>query len=200
MDKTDKSINFYGVFGGAFDPIHLGHIQIANEIQSFFTLKSVLLVPTYRPVLKKKLFASFEHRVNIVNLAIKSNPRLSCSLVEKDLGDTSYIYRTLDRLKNTLPSPNGLYLIIGADLVSEIKDWKNPDKILKSAKIAVAIRKNFIQPPDNPDFKKEYTFVPTSEINISSTMIRSKIKKGEPINQLTGDSVAEYIKRNELYI
>ncbi len=188
-----------GILGGLFDPIHYGHIQIAMEIKLKLGLKSVLFIPACIPAHKREPSAQSAERHKMVELALVNYPDLTCSPLEINRGGVSYIVQTLAVLKEDMGEATDLFLIVGADNVSEIRNWHNPDRIRELATIAVSLRPGFPNPLDNPDFSEGMIYIKTSEINLSSSDIRSRIRTGMSITGMVPSSVEDYIKKKNLY-
>ena len=189
-----------GIFGGTFDPIHLGHLIAAREIQYQEDLDSVVFIPSAIPPHKVyEGMASPEDRSRMVDLAIQGNPRFQACSIELERGGTSYTVDTLKALRAKLGSQAGLYLIIGADNVSEIRTWCRPEKIIDLCTVLVASRPDADFSKANERLMRRMRFVDTPLIQVSSTEIRNRVRRGDPIRYLVPASVEKYIRNKNLY-
>lgn len=196
-----------GISGGTFDPIHHGHLIVAEEIRVRFALDRIIFVPTGKPPHKKYMeVAPAEHRFNMAALATASNPYFDVSNIETCRTGFTYTIDTVERLKAACSEGTKLYFITGADVIPQIITWKNPTKLLKMCEFIAAPRPG----TDINDFKrdvgqleKDYSavvhIVDIPLIEISSTDIRSRVSKGESIKYLVPEAVEEYIYKYKLY-
>ena len=186
-----------GILGGTFDPIHLGHFVLAQKAYEELNLDKVVLVPANYPWLKKplRLTDSF-HRINMINLLIKNYSWLELSNIDILRGGNTYTKDTLEELKNIFPLSTKMYLILGSDNFHDFHKWKNYERILELANIVIAKRPNFeINSNDFQNIK----VLNSSMLDISSTIVREKIKKGFSMNKLIPLEVINYINNNKLY-
>jgi nicotinate-nucleotide adenylyltransferase len=165
-----------GILGGAFDPIHLGHLMMAENAADAFGLDKVIFTVAFQSPFKGKA-ASPKHRLNMVKAAIKGNKRFEVSDVELKRKGVSYTIDTVGYFKHHHPNDE-LFLIIGQDNVSGLKNWKNIDVLKKMAHFVVIERDWF---------------------NVSSSLIRTKLKTKKSVRYLTPDAVIGYISRHNLY-
>jgi nicotinate-nucleotide adenylyltransferase len=165
-----------GILGGAFDPIHLGHLMMAENAADAFCLDKVIFTVAFQSPFKGKA-VSPKHRLNMVKAAIKGNKRFEVSDIELKRKGVSYTIDTVGYFKHHHPSDE-LFLIIGQDNVSGLKNWKNIDVLKKMAQFIVIERDWF---------------------NVSSTLIRTKLKEKKSVRYLTPDAVIGYISRHNLY-
>lgn len=188
-----------GVFGGTFDPIHNGHLRIAELAYSRLRLDKLLFVPNANPPHKPNVFATPLQRYKMVEEAIKTNLHFDIEDYELKSSSFSYTYRTLDYLYKKYNKPE-IFFICGADNVTNVSNWKRPDLILKYAKIAFVTRPGYEYDTDAFEkFNGRAIFLEFSGIDISSTKIRKRIKSNKDINGLLPESVQEYIINNYLY-
>ena len=183
-----------GVFGGLFDPPHIGHLIIAQHVFEEFKLEKILFVPAGHPPHKSD-FLPYQNRYEMTELAIGSNSSFSMSDIEKTMKDKTY---TIEMIRQLRKGYEDLYLIIGSDQWLEIETWKDPEALFRECRIVVVRR-------PKSDIKKESRFfdrimVSTAPmIDISSTMIRKRVQKGLSIRYLVTPEVASYIKSGNLY-
>ena len=186
-----------GVLGGTFDPIHLGHVSLAQIAYEELNLDKVILIPANYPWLKRPqtLTDSF-HRINMINLLIKNYSWLELSNIDVLRGGNSYTKDTLEELKIIFSNETKMYLIIGSDSFHDFSKWKNTKRILELADVVIAKRPKFeIKANDLQHFK----MLNSSMLDISSTIVREKIKKGLSTSKLITLEVKNYINNNKLY-
>ena len=203
-----------GIFGGAFNPIHLGHLMIAEELRYIYGLSKVLFIPTCRPPHKnpQKLLAA-RHRKERVELAITSNPHFECSDLELAKGGISYSIDTVNLLLSMYPAEE-YALIIGADSLLELHTWKRIEELLKVCQIIATDRPGFDFDADDltealkdlanllkdNDLLEKISFQKSTEVDISSTLIRERCFRGMSIKYLVPDPVMSYIEKHQLYL
>jgi nicotinate-nucleotide adenylyltransferase len=196
-----------GVLGGTFDPIHNGHLGIAESACRELGLAQVLFVPARDPWLKgSRGIAPSQHRVEMVKLAISAYPRYNISYVDLKRDGPSYTVDTLSDLRNDLGSTVDLYFVLGMDAMEGLPDWREPERIIKMCHLVVAKRPGV----DIIDLKalekrlagiSEKVIVIDNDLyDINSTGIRRRVSGGHSINGLVPDAVARYIRENGLYL
>ncbi len=189
-----------GILGGTFDPIHLGHLIIAQEALAQCCLDRVLFVPSADPPHKNATdVAPAEARARMVALALDRQPGFELCPIELERTGKSYTVETLRQLRGKFGSATDLYLIIGADNAPEMSTWCDPQGVLDLAHVTVMGRPGFL--PDDVDKRiaARMRFLETPLIEISSTQIRSRIRTGRPIRYWVPDNVARYIETRRLY-
>lgn len=193
----------WGILGGAFDPVHLGHTGLASEIYRRKSLDGILLVPTAEhPVKKHRLFASFEDRLRMLELAIKGQSHLTISTIERDLSLSGYTLDTVRSIKAKFPQTEFCFLI-GADNLDQIDSWHRPDEIIREIHVIAGARPHFA--PDNSasELTNAVESLETATFDISSTDVRDAIRRRESdatIDRLIDRSVREYIMKTGLYL
>ena len=204
MAKAKKR---YGIMGGTFNPIHTGHLVVAEEVRCEFKLDKVIFMPTGIPPHKVGgEVASGEHRYEMTLLATVTNPYFEISRLELDRQGITYTVDTMTTLKDIYKDEVELYFITGADSLLQLHKWKDSDKILEVCKIVAATRPGY-DLGDMEDKLKELNEVNKDQIStittpglqISSTDIRNRIKEGNTIKYLLPESVEVYIKKYNLY-
>lgn len=183
-----------GVFGGCFDPPHIGHMIHAQLASCFFELDNILFIPAAAPP-HKDAFASYEARVRMTELSIEGNKDFKVSTIEKEK-NLSYTVETLSELKLNHPDSR-LFLIIGSDEYDMFNTWRDPEAIIVMAELIVLPRRTATV-RDTDTTRKVY-FPDFPMIEVSSSMIRTRLKEGKTINYLVRDKVRDYINETNLY-
>lgn len=195
-----------GLLGGTFDPVHVGHLIIAEEVRLKLALDEVLFIPTGQPWLKSgRSVAPGEHRLEMLKLAINSNPHFKVSTVELERPGASYSVDTVSALKDELGAEVELYFIVGFDALAELPIWKEPSRLLDLCQV-VGVRRPGYDELDwgsleqaIPGVSSHVTVVDVPQIDISSTQIRERVAKGLSIHHLVPEAVEGYISKNRLY-
>jgi len=190
-----------GLFGGSFDPIHYGHLQIADWTQKKLSLEKIIFIPAAIPPHKlHSIIASAEHRYTMIQLAIAQYPHFEISDVELDRAGISYTVDTVNYFRNHYSlRRDALFLLIGSDSLMDLPNWRNPEEIIRNCTIVVYQRRG-IDPALLPaNIAQQVQILDTPFIDVSSTKIREKIATGESITSLTSPHVAEYISVHHLY-
>jgi nicotinate-nucleotide adenylyltransferase len=186
-----------GIFGGTFDPIHHGHLITAQSVREIRKLDKIIFVPSFVSPHKEKIdTATPEQRLEMITLAIKGVSFFESSDYEITKGGISYTVDTLRELKHIYDE---IEFIIGYDNIFEFHTWKEPEEIMKLAKVIVLKRKSSHPITFEDKYVREAVFVQTRGIEISATDIRERVKKEMPIHFLVPEKVKEYIYSSELY-
>jgi nicotinate-nucleotide adenylyltransferase len=183
-----------GVFGGSFDPVHLGHLVVAEAAAQRLGLEQVRFVPAGRHPFKTGHHASPEHRVAMVDLAIRGNPRFLLDAREAVRAGPSYTVETLRQLRAEAPG-DSLFLLIGADAARELPAWHDAEDIAAAAVIVVLTRPG-VAAPAHP-LIGQIAEVPG--IDISATAVRDAVRSGTSIRYLVPAAVEDYIRTHGLY-
>jgi nicotinate-nucleotide adenylyltransferase len=193
-----------GILGGTFNPPHLGHLVCAQEAYLQLHLDRVILmparVPPHKPVDDEP---GSEHRLALCRLAVDGDERLVVSDLEMQREGPSYTVDTLEELHSQTPDSE-LFLILGGDVAAGLPGWHQPERVLSLANIAVAKRRGTSRASVDAALHRlrggERTqFFRMPRIAVSSTMIRRRVRAGEPIRYLVPDAVAGYIHEHSLY-
>lgn len=194
-----------GILGGTFNPIHHGHLIIAEYISEILNFDKIIFIPTGIPPHKDRgEVLDGKTRAKMLSLSIASNPKFEISTIEIDSEDISY---TIDTIKNLKQSSNDdFHMIIGGDSLLSLHSWKGFEKIISEVNIIVADRygscgKKIIDEIDrlNKETHKKIININTPIIDISSTEIRNKLKMGKSIKYLVPEKVENYILKRGLY-
>lgn len=192
--------------GGTFNPIHIGHLMIAEKARDQFHLDEVLFLPCGMPYMKNyKEILSGDIRTEMTKLAIQDNPFFDISTIEVEKEGASFTYETLESLHDKNPNTE-YYFILGADSLWAIENWKEPEKIFANCHILAAIRNDKTAEDMEMQiaslkerFEASIFLLKTSHIDISSSMIRNWVKEGSSIRYLVPEAVYDYIIKNKLY-
>jgi nicotinate-nucleotide adenylyltransferase len=186
-----------GIFGGTFDPPHIGHIAIAEQAKKQLGLDCVYFIPAFIPP-HKRLHSSTtaHHRMKMMKLAVYGRKDFKVSRIELNRRGISYTIDTLKTFKRRFPKTE-LVLIIGADNLAQFNSWKSPRTILRLASLAVYKRKGFSL--SLKDKSIVYFLLKGRMLCVSSTEIRNKIEMGYPIRDLVPNSIDLFIKKHLLY-
>lgn len=190
--------------GGTFDPIHYGHLLMAEEARQAFSLDYVVFVPNGLPAHKKAYHVTDpEHRYNMTALAIESNPCFSISRIEIERSGPSYSIDTIRHFRQIYPDLDELYFITGADAIMQILTWHDYPNLVKQCKFIAVTRPGFmldqLKHITDAEFLKKVSFLSIPLLEISSTDIRNRMAIGKSVKYLTPDSVIAYIKEESLF-
>lgn len=194
-----------GIMGGTFDPIHNGHLKIAELALKNYNLDKVVFIPSGSPNFKQeKLITNKNYRLEMIKIAIKDNPNFLVSSLEVDKNGITYSYDTINTLKKLLNKDVSLYFIIGADNALDILNWHNGLKLIKQCNFIVFNRPGTQNLESaitilNKNYSANFSLMQIDEINISSTLIRSNIEQNIEIEKFVPSDLTRYIKENYLY-
>ncbi len=194
-----------GIFGGTFNPIHMGHLRLAQEVCKRMDLEKIVFVPDALPPHKLGTgFAPAQDRFNMVQLAIQEYPNFIVSDIELRRTGLSYTIDTLRELHDIHPNKD-LYFIIGADSVQQLHTWHNAHEMIQLATFVGVVRPGYDAVLDEAVkhfgeiAKKRILLLDTPKYDISATKIRERIAEGLPIDGLVPDCVKQYIEDKGLY-
>ncbi len=182
-----------GILGGTFDPPHIGHLIIANEVREQLDLDEVRFMPNNVPPHKTKTSTSNQERLDMLTLAIGSNPCFMIDTIEWERNGPSYTIDTIKLLKER-DTNSEIYFIIGADMIEYLPKWKQIDELSELVRFTGVKRPGYSTETSYP-----VTLVDIPEIAVSSSWIREKISNGKTIKYLVPDAVKIYIEENQLY-
>lgn len=197
-----------GIIGGTFDPIHYGHLILAEHVRANAGLEKVIFIPAKLPPHKQDLvITESRHRLNMVLLAIASNPEFEASGLEISSGEISYTIKTLEKLAGFYDLNTDFYFITGSDTIFEIEKWYEFEKLLKNCRFIIGKRPgcsegkldshvNYL----NSKYGSNISIVDIPEVDISSTDIKKRISESQSIKYLVPESVEKYIRDHELYL
>lgn len=198
-----------GLMGGTFDPVHYGHLVVAEEVYSVLDLAEMLFVPAGQPPHKpNRVVTGAQHRLAMLELAIVGNPHFSISRVDLDRPGPSYTVETLRLLREQWGELTALYFVIGWDSLEDLLTWYDPAGILQQLSYLVAVRRPGYNERDGyrdslearlPGIKQRLLVVPAPQFDISSTDLRQRAAEKRPIKYQVPESVEQYIKQYKLY-
>lgn len=184
-----------GILGGTFDPVHIGHVLLAQAVREHLNLHRVVFVPAADPPHKCDLVASAEHRFEMVRLAVEGLNGFEVSRVELDRAGPSYTVDTLGWFRQH-HADSQLFLIIGADNIADLATWYNPEAILELATVVSGSRQS---DATATRFSDRIQRVPTPVYDISSTIIRQRLHQNLPVRYLIPEAVEQYLANHGLY-
>jgi nicotinate-nucleotide adenylyltransferase len=193
-----------GILGGTFNPPHLGHLVCAQEAYLQLRLDRVILIPArippHKPVEDEP---GPEHRVALCRLAVQGDERFAVSDLEIERPGPSYTVDTLEELHSKAPDTE-LFLILGGDVAAGLPRWREPERVLSLARVAVAKRRGTSRASVDAALHQlrggeQAEFFRMPRIGVSSTMVRRRVRVGEPIRYIVPDPVARYIHEHRLY-
>lgn len=195
-----------GILGGTFDPVHLGHLIIAEEVRSNVGLDKILFVPAGVPWMRENEGVSAgKHRLNMVDLAVKSNPHFESSSIEIDRQGVTYTADTLETLREDLDHEVELSFIMGMDVLEKFHLWKSPETVVELCSLVIVNRPGN-QAVDVNEVVKKYPeagaklrIINVPRMEISSSEIRERVRQEKSLKYLVSEEVIEYIDKNNLY-
>lgn len=194
-----------GVFGGSFDPIHIGHLIIAEILKHELQLQTVLMMPAGRPPHKPEQdLAADHHRVEMLERALADAPGYEICTVDLDRPGSSYTATTLEILRDDMPDVD-FYFLMGQDSLRDFPKWRDPDRIARIAQLGVALRPGVQASADDvtravPETTDRIHLVSVPLIGISSRDIRRRIREEMPFRFQVPCGVANYIDTHGLYM
>jgi nicotinate-nucleotide adenylyltransferase len=194
-----------GVFGGSFDPVHVGHLIIGEILRHDLQLDTVLFLPAGRPPHKpEQELAADHHRVEMLELALSDAPGFEISMLDLDRPGSSYTATTLEILRDELAPGAELFFLMGQDSLRDFPRWRDPDRIAQLATLAVALRPGVEVDVQDiigavPETEGRIQLVSVPLIGVSSRDVRRRIRAGESFRFQVPNLVANYIARHGLY-
>ena len=195
-----------GIFGGTFDPIHMGHLAVARSVLSKLNLDKVVFVPAGHPWLKAgTLVSPVKDRVEMLQLAMALRKGFELSTIEADRPGPSYSVDTLEVLRRQLGSGADLFFLLGSDALMEISKWKEPQRLIQLCKFGAFARPGFALPAMEaletavPGLSRRVVFVEVPQVDIRAADIRCRVAEGRSIRRLVPRAVERYILEHALY-
>jgi nicotinate-nucleotide adenylyltransferase len=196
-----------GIFGGTFDPVHIAHLRVAEEVAEKQKLDRVIFVPAGHPPHRRAPLAAAEHRLAMVRLGVAGNPRFAVSDCELKRTGPSYTVDTLAYFKSHFPQDR-LFLLMGTDQLLELHRWHEVSRLLALAKVVAFSRpgltlptaKHILGPQGSPLSPRAYCVQTVSGLDISATVIRQRARQNESLRYLVPNSVERYLRMHGLYL
>lgn len=187
------------LFGGTFDPPHIGHLLVAQTVCEAEDFDKILFIPAFQPPHKRDI-TPVDERISMLELAVEGNPNFEISDVELKRKGISYTIDTVKAIKTEMSLKNNeIFYLIGSDSLLEFQHWKEPEGILNECQVIVAIRPGF-RPSDIPSWiLQRIQFANIPRFEISSTNIRHRWVENKTIRYMVTLPVWEYIEKNNLY-
>lgn len=182
-----------GIFGGTFDPPHVGHLMLVEQVRSQLNLDEVWFIPSNEPPHKHAARASVEERLQMVERAIKNNPSFRLNTIEVKREGKSYTIDTIKSLKAAFPNDQ-FFFIIGADEVAYLPKWHRIDELAKLIQFVGVKRSGYSLETSYP-----VSIVNILGVDISSSAIRDRIANGQSVKYLVPDAVEDFIKERNIY-
>ncbi len=202
------------IFGGTFNPIHFGHLIVAEEIRAKYNLDKIIFVPNHLPPHKEPSdLIEAKLRLTMVNLATVSNPCFEVSDYEIEKGGKSFTIDTIKHFRQLYGTKNNIYFIVGADMLSEITSWKNVEELLKICRFIAVPRPGYdITKIFNQNYLGSENFDIATELlenvlienivtsDISSSSIRQRVREWKSIKYFVPEPVEQFIHNQQLYL
>jgi len=191
-----------GLFGGTFDPIHTGHLIVAEIIRDTLNLDHIIFIPAKKHPFKNGSSISDEtHRFKMIGLAIRNNGHMGVSDIELKADQVNYTVDTIKRFRRDYPEGSGdIYFLMGMDNLNQFHLWKDPDLLVEMCRIVVFTRPGFEPARESKKYLPRIQIIQIPLLEISSTQIRKRVKSGQTIRYLVPSDVESYIVRNKLYV
>lgn len=195
-----------GILGGTFNPIHFGHLMLAEWAADALSLEQVWVMPTGFSYCKaKQSMPDGEERLKMVRLAVEDNPRLCCKDTEVRRKGATYTYETMEQLKEQLPDTE-FYFITGADCLFALEEWKHPERLLACCTLVAAVRDgSSMRQMEQKSaelagrFGGSILVLPFARLSVTSTMIRERIAGGQSVRYMVPERTLEYIMEKGFY-
>lgn len=198
-----------GILGGTFDPVHVGHLIVAETVRDEMRLDKVLFVPAAVPPHKRgHAITDAAHRLEMLKLAVEGNPAFEVSEAELERGGVSYTIDTIDALRKAMGDAAEFFLIVGADSVRELATWKDIDHLVQLCTFVVAARPGFgiedlvregigLAPETRQRVLRHY--ITAVHVDVSATGLRARLAEGKTIRYRVPEAVERYIRTKGLY-
>lgn len=195
-----------GVLGGTFDPIHMGHLVVAEEVKARLNLAEVLFVPAGLPWLRANSpLSAAEHRVQMVRLALGNKSYFKISTTEVERAGSSYTVDTIAELKGQFGAEDELFFILGWDCLTELPKWREPSRLVAMCRLVAVPRVGSTAPDlraleaSIPGLVERVILLDKPKVDISASGIRDRVAQGLSIEDLVPEPVERYIREQGLY-
>jgi len=195
-----------GVLGGTFDPIHIGHLKVAEEVTASLKLSEVIFMPAGQPWLKiNNAISPAEHRLQMMRLALAGRANFRLSTMEIERPGPTYTVDTMAELERQLGEGDELFFILGWDNLTQLPQWHEPSRLIKLCRLVAVPRVDF-SPPDLasleaaiPGLEQRVILLEKPRIDVNASEIRRMVRDGLSIQDLVPEPVERYIKEHKLY-
>lgn len=195
-----------GVLGGTFDPVHNGHLIVAEEVRARLNLAEVIFVPAGQPWLKAdRLISPVEHRLQMLRLALADQPHFKLSAMEIERAGPSYTIDTIAELQAKLSNGGELFFILGWDSLASLPQWREVSRLIEMCYLVVVPRPDSPRPnlkaleASIPGISQRVMLMEKLEIDISASVIRERVARGLSVRHLVPEPVNRYIKEHGIY-
>ncbi len=196
-----------GVFGGTFDPVHNGHLAVAEEARTQLKLAEIIFVPAGQPWFKDgRPITPAPHRLAMLRLALAGKPYFKLSVAEIERAGPSYTVDTIAELREKLKKQDELFFILGCDSLKDLPRWHDAPRLIKLCYLVAAGRPGCTLPDLDaleaslPGISRRVTILNRPQVDISASDIRERVARGQPIEHLVPAPVERYIKQQGLYL
>jgi nicotinate-nucleotide adenylyltransferase len=196
-----------GVLGGTFDPIHMGHLKVAEEVTARLNLNETIFMPAGQPWLKADSYISpAEHRVEMLRRALAGKPTFKLSTMEIDRPGPTYTVDTMAELARRLRPAVELFFILGWDNLNQLPKWHEPSRLIELCRVVAVPRVDFPAPDLDaldaaiPGLSQRVILLQEPRIDINASIIRQRVARGLSIHHLVPEPVERYIKEHRLYV
>jgi nicotinate-nucleotide adenylyltransferase len=187
-----------GIYGGTFDPVHMGHLLMAEEAVERLRLDRLVFLPAGRPAHKRdRVITKAAHRLAMLRLAIRGNPRFAVSNHEAEREGVTFTVESLAWF--AAREKADLYFLMGQDSLDEFRTWRDPERILALARLAVVPRGEGDRPSLDAAVRRRVVFLKPPRIEIASSEIRRRLGRGRSVRYWLPEPVLAYIRRHGLY-
>ena len=195
-----------GVLGGTFDPIHIGHLRVAEEVSASLNLSEIIFMPAGQPWLKgNNAISPAEHRLVMVRLALADKTNFRLSTMEIDRPGPTYTVDTMAELRGELGEGDELFFILGWDNLTQLPRWHEPSRLIKICRLVAVPRVDYPTPDlasleaALPGLSQRVILLEEPRIDINASDIRQMVEQGLSIHHLVPEAVERYIKEHRLY-
>ncbi len=194
-----------GVLGGTFDPIHIGHLLLAQEAANLMELDRVYFVPAGQPPHKpNQPIAAAHHRVTMARLATRSNPLFGVSELDAAEDSPSFTVKLMQGLQARLPRPVDIYFLMGLDSLHDLPTWHNPSWLLENCNLVALFRPEVeidwqVLQDALPNVRERVQVLEMPGLDVSGLDVRARFLEGQPVQYLLTPEVIAYIRRHHLY-
>ena len=196
-----------GVLGGTFDPVHNGHLIVAEEVKNRLNLTEVIFVPAGQPWLKtERPITPAEHRLQMLRLALADKPYLKLSAMEIERAGPSYTVDTITELQGQLDAEDELFFILGQDNLVQLPQWREPSQLIQLCYLVAVPRPGSPRPnlkaleASIPGISQRVMLMDKPHVDISAEAIRDRVVRGLSVRHLVPEPVNRYIKEHKLYL